>query len=139
MTPTAHKLGPGILKFGETGSEQEFSSQVTKCELNPSYSDAETTPVLSGDSYTDEGDWEGTLSGEFLQEYGAESLIAWCWQNRNKIVPFEFKPRSDQSIGFKGKVQVLPVTVGGDVRTANTTEFEWKITSEPEMTTGTAA
>lgn len=136
MTVTAHKLGPGILKFGETASEQEFSSHTTKTELEPKWKDEDPVPTLSGEEYQDEGSFEGTLSGEFLQEYGMQGLVAWTWKNTGKVVPFTFRPRGDQALTFTGECMIRAVKVGGDVKKANTAEFEFKLTKMPEFKDG---
>lgn len=133
MAITVHKLGPGILKFGATGSEQEFGTHVTKIELSPSWKDEDAIVTLSGDSYQPEGAFEGTISGEFLQEYGIKSLLAWTWNNTGQTVPFTFTPRSDSEVTFTGECVVRAVTVGGDVDSTNTAEFEWKVTKMPTM------
>lgn len=136
MAVTAHKLGPGFLKFGEVASEQEFGSHVTKIELAPSWKDEDPIPVLSGDEYLDDdGGFEGKISGEFLQEYTMAGLVAWTWNNTGQIVPFTFTPRDDAELTFTGRCQVRAVKVGGDVKTANTAEFEWKVLELPTMAT----
>lgn len=140
MAVTAHKLGPGHLTLGETGTEQEFGSHVTRCEIAPSWNEEDPIPVLSGDQYLDdEGEFEGTLSGEFLQEYSVDSLVHWTWQNTGKLLPFRFKPRDDADLEWTGNVMVRAVNVGGDVKTANTAEFEWKLDKLPEVTTAAPA
>lgn len=128
------KLGPGSLKLGETGSPREMASEVTKCTIEPSWKDEDPTPVLDGSEFYDEGRFEGTLSGEFMQEYSMKSLVAWTWENTGKELPFVFRPRNDNDMTITGKVIVRAVSVGGDVKTANTASFEWKISGGmPEM------
>lgn len=138
MPPKVHKLGPGLLTLGETASEQEFGSQCTRVAVEPSWGDEDPIPVLSGEEYSEPGEFEGTLTGEFLQEYGLASLIAWTWENTGKWVPFRFKPRNDAEMLLTGEVRVLAVTVGGDVKSTNTSEFEWQVRELPEMTFDTA-
>lgn len=133
MAVSAHKLGPGFLKFGATGSEQEFGTHVTRAELAPSWNEEDPVPVLSGDQYLDEGTFEGTISGEFLQEYTLDGLVHWTWEHTGEVVPFTFTPRGDGELSFTGQCQVRAVTVGGDVKTANTAEFEWKVLELPEI------
>lgn len=135
MSVNAHKLGPGILKFGETGSEQEFGTHVTKVELAPSWKDEDPIPVLSGDAYQDEGEFEGTISGEFLQEYSLDGLVHWTWLNTGKVLGFTYTPRDDADLSFTGECMVRAVKVGGEVKKANTAEFEWKLTKMPELAT----
>lgn len=136
MTVTAHKLGPGRLKFGDTGSAQEFGSHTTKTELSPSWKDEDPIPTLDGDQYVDEGEFEGTISGEFLQEYSVTGLVAWTWKNTGKVLTFTFTPNTEGALTFTGECVIRAVKVGGDVKKANTAEFEFKLTKMPEIATG---
>lgn len=133
---TAHKLGPGTLKFGATGSEQEFASHVTTCTISPSFNEEDPIPTLSGDQFVD-GDavFEGTISGEFLQEYTVTGLVKWTWDHNGETVPFVFTPRNDAELSWTGECVVRPVNVGGEVKTANTAEFEWRVLELPNVET----
>ncbi len=133
MAVTVTKLGPGTLKFGEMGDEQEFATHVTKCELSPDEADGEKIKVLSGDVYVEDGEFEGKISGEFFQEFGLESLVNWTWKNHNKVMKFTFTPNTDAGMVFTGECKVKAVKIGGDVGKANTTEFEWSVLSMPKI------
>lgn len=133
MSVTVTKLGPGSLKFGETASAEEFATHVTKVEIDPAEGDGDKITVLSGDVYVEDGDFEGTISGEFYQEYGLDSLVNWTWTNHGKTMPFTFTPTTDAGLTYTGEVKVKAVKVGGDVGKANTTEFEWSLTKMPEI------
>lgn len=135
----AQTLGPGTLKFGETGSEQEFAASTTKTELKPELSLDDAVGLLNGDDYQPEGTWGGTISGTFYQEYSAESLIAWCYTNAGSTLAFTFHPRSDSALSWTGNCVISPVTVGGDAKKTNTTDFEFKLVGKPEMSTTTGA
>lgn len=133
---TAHKLGPGTLKFGETGSEQEFASHVTACTISPSFNEEDPIPTLSGDQFVDgDATFEGTISGEFLQEYTVEGLVKWTWDNNGQTVPFVFTPRTDAELSWKGQCVIRPVNVGGEVKVANTAEFEFRVLELPTIAT----
>ena len=133
---TAHKLGPGTLKFGDTGSEQEFASHVTTCTISPSFNEEDPIPTLSGDQFVDgDATFEGTISGEFLQEYTVEGLVKWTWDHNGETVPFVFTPRTDAELSWKGQCVIRPVNVGGEVKTANTAEFEFRVLELPTIET----
>lgn len=138
---TAHKLGPGSLKFGDTGDAQEFAVRLTSCTVAPTWADPEVTPVLSGDQVSDPGEFEGTISGSIFQDFEMSGLVAWTWENKFEDLPFTFIPRNEGGIKVTGTVQIMPLSIGGDVKTANQSEFEWKLTSEPSLSAndGTAA
>ena len=133
---TAHKLGPGTLKFGDTGSEQEFASHVTTCTISPSFNEEDPIPTLSGDQFVDgDATFEGTISGEFLQEYTVEGLVKWTWDHNGETVPFVFTPRTDAELSWRGECVIRPVNVGGEVKTANTAEFEFRVLELPTIET----
>lgn len=133
MAIKKQKLGPGTLFIGETGSGQEFGAQVTTVAVEPSYSDGDRQVVLSGDVDQEEAEWEGTLTGEFFQDYGMESLLRWTWDNDGQTLPFKFVPHSASGLEVSGNVKVRPVTIGGEVDTENTSEFEWTLPEKPTL------
>lgn len=126
------KLGPGTLTIGETGSGQEIAKQATAVAIEPSYSDGERQIVLSGDTDQEAGEWEGTLTATFFQDYGADSLLLWTWDHDGETMPLTFTPRTG---GFtvSGSVVVRPATIGGDVDTENTSEIEWNLPEKPTI------
>lgn len=125
MAIKAQQLGPGSLKFGETGSEIEFAVMCKSVTVEPDYDEGDTITVLSGDTDT-EGDTESyTLSGELYQEYSAMSLLVWCRVNAGAVVPFKFKPDNDSEFEVRGEVRVRALTIGGDVKEKNTSDFEF--------------
>lgn len=125
MAVKTQKLGPGVLRFGETASEQEFSSQVTSVLLEPDFDSEDPIPVLSGEEVPGDETETYVLSGEFLQEYSMESLLVWCKANSGTVLPFTFTPNSNAGFSVTGSVVIRAVAIGGDVKTSNTTEFEF--------------
>lgn len=135
MTIKADKLGPGFLKFGETGTEQEFGSQVTKLELTPEFEDGDVLPVLSGEELSGDDTESYKLGGEFLQDYsGMSSLIVWCKTNSGTDLPFEYVPNKEGGLKVNGVAKIRAVKIGGDVKQRNTTEFEFKGVGDYEFT-----
>ncbi|MFB9775381.1 hypothetical protein [Brevibacterium otitidis] len=127
MAVKADQLGPGILKFGTTGSEGEFSSQVTKVELAPEFDQDDNIPVLSGEEVAGDSTESYTLTGEFLQDYsGMTSLLVWCKKHAGKQMKFEYVPSKSGGLKITGECVIRPVKIGGDVKKRNTTEFEFK-------------
>lgn len=138
MSFTPQKLGPGHLKFGSTGSEQEFGSMTTATSIEPDIKEEEPVPMLDGSNYVEQGEILGTLKGTFYQDYTMEGLTAWTWTNGGKNMPFEFRPRNDSDMVITGSCMIKPVTVGGDPNKANTADFEFTLTARPVMTKATA-
>lgn len=133
-------LGPGRLTIGEVASAQEFGTLVTKCMIEPDVDEGDTEYVLSGDEYS-EGDTEtAKLTGEFFQDTdaGMQSLVVWCRTNTGKDFPFTFVPNNEHELEVVGTVTVRTVSVGGDVKKKNTSEFEWKVKSDWKFQTKTA-
>lgn len=125
MAAKTHKLGPGSLKFGATGSEQEFAVGCRQVAVEPETEEGDMVPVLSGDEYSEGDEDSYTLTGEILQTYEASSFILWAHENHGTEVPFVFVPDNDKDFGVTGTVKVRRVTIGGEVKERNTSEFEW--------------
>lgn len=127
MAIKSNKLGAGTLKFGEVGDEEEFASQVTAVKLSPTINEDDDINVLSGETLDGDETEEWTLNGTFLQDYsGLTSLIVWCKENSGVTMPFTFTPTTTAGLTVIGEVKIRPVELGGDVKTRNTTDFEFK-------------
>ena len=48
MSLTPQKLGPGHLKFGDTGTAQEFGSMTTATSIEPDIKEEDPVPMLDG-------------------------------------------------------------------------------------------
>lgn len=124
-TPKAHKLGPGSLALGETGTSVEFAVALRSCTVEPETDEGDSLPVLSGDEF-DEGDEDSfTLSGTLLENYDLDSVQVWAHLNRGTKVPFLFRPDNDKALGIKGEVKVRRIAFGGDVKERNEVDFEF--------------
>lgn len=125
-------LGPGMLTFGESGTLQEFGAAVTAVSLEPSYSDGDVVPFLDGseDREQDEETW--TLNGTIQQQLTADALEDWCFDHRGEEVPFTFVPNGDDTgKHWSGTVRMRAVTIGGDVKSKNTSDFELPMLGAP--------
>lgn len=126
MAIKSTKLGPGRLTFGETGTPTEFGSQITNARIEPSYDSEDPIPVLSGEELAGDETATYVLAGTFLQDYtGMSSLIVWCKENEGAVLPFTFVPSTDGGLQATGTVKIRAVTAGGDVKTRNTSDFEF--------------
>lgn len=135
-SPISQTLGPGTLSFGPAGSGKDFSSRTTKTEFAPEAKTEDPKGLLNGDDYQPEPQWGGTISGTFYQEYGSDSLIAWCYTHAGEIIDFVFIPKTGAGLAWKGKCIVAPVKVGGDAKKTNETDFSFQITGDkPTMGT----
>lgn len=115
MPVKSHKTGPGTLKFGDTGDEVEWGTQVRSCTVTPSVDKDDPLEVLSGDKIGGARTETYKLSGSILQSYDLESLLLWAHVNAGKDIAFTFTPNSAQELGVSGIVTVERIPIGGDV------------------------
>lgn len=126
MPVKSNRLGPGSLKFGETGSLVEFAMGVRSCTVEPETETGEELFVLSGESISEGDEDSYVLTGSVLQSYDASSFILWAHENNGLEVPFVFTPDNDKDFGVEGVVRVRRVAIGGDVKERNASDFEFQ-------------
>lgn len=131
MVAKSHVLGPGSLKLGETATQRETAAQLTKFSLEPSTDFEDDVPVLSGESVAGDASTDWALKGTANQDFDLESLEMWCYRYRLQEVPFLFTPSSAHAVSWSGVCTIVPLTVGGDVKKKNTSDFEFRVIGEP--------
>lgn len=131
MVVKASKLGPGSLTVGVPASAREWGGQLTKCALTPDTSFEDNVPVLSGEELSGDATTTWNLTGTILQDYDLDSLEDFAYQNRLKDLPFVFTPSNAGQREYSGTCTVVPLAVGGDVKTRNTSDFEFRVVGEP--------
>ena len=133
MAISSHKLGPGSLTFGEIASEQEFASQLRNAVLTPDTEEEDPIDVLSGEQIDGDETYTWTIGGTLLDGYTMDSLAVWAHTNKGLVLPFEFIPNAEISGGMKwaGNAKIRPIAHGGDVKTRNENDFEFKVIGEP--------
>jgi hypothetical protein len=132
MAPKAHRLGPGSLKFGETGTPMEFAAQLTNARISPSINEEDAIDVLSGETIDGDDTIDWVVAGTLHQSFDKAGLVYWCFENRLTVVPFDFVPNTDEAdYGWRGNCKIVPIDAGGDVKTKNTSDFEFKVIGEP--------
>lgn len=125
MSVKSHRLGPGSLKFGATGSEQEFAFGLREVSIEPETEEGDSIPVLSGDEISDGDEDSYNLTGVMLQSYDESSFIVWAHTNHGTEVPFKFTPDNDKALGVTGTVKIRRVRIGGEVKARNDSDFEF--------------
>jgi hypothetical protein len=131
MVVKTSKLGPGSLTIGVPASAREWGGQLTKCALNPSTEFEDNVPVLSGEEVAGDATTTWNLSGTIFQSYDLDSLEDFAFVNRLKDLPFVFTPSKAGKREYSGTVTIVPLTVGGDVKVRNTSDFEFRVVGEP--------
>src|SRR5262245_20119802 len=137
------KLGPGLLTIGATGTEVDFTCQVTAAHVDWEVDEGDDTQVLCGEAVPGERAYSATLAGTLFQDLGAAApggIVEYSWDHKGEEVPFTFVPNTAAAVQVEGNVIVDPLTVGGDESGANmTSDFEWAIVGDPILGPVTAA
>lgn len=131
MPVKSSQLGPGSLTIGQPASSREWGGQLTKCALTPSTDFEDNIPVLDGGELSGDATTTWILGGTLLQDYDLDSLEDFAFENRLKDLPFVFTPSNTGKREYSGVVTVVPITVGGDVKKRNTSDFEFRVLGEP--------
>lgn len=132
MPIKADALGPGRLTFGEAGSPSEWGAQLTKCDLTYKLDEEDPIPVLSGEELDGDDTLTSELSGTVFQSMDKAGLIYWSKLHSMEKVPFEFVPSTAASeFSIKGVVKIVPLTIGGDVKKRNTSDFTFRCVGDP--------
>lgn len=136
MAIQSYKMGPGTLTLG-AGGAQDVSAQVRACTVACSESSTteDAIPVLTGEEIPEEEAvtlaW--SIAGSFLQDIAVAGLVAYTWANASEEVPFEFVPNTAAGRQVTGTCRLVPLSIGGDVKSRPTTDFEWKIVDTPVL------
>ncbi|MFS0289136.1 hypothetical protein ACL1FZ_08560 [Corynebacterium striatum] len=127
-------MGPGTLIFDKPGGNAEFSANVTSVTVGADADKGDALLVLSGDTIPGDRTYAWKLSATTYQSLKEGGIIDYSWNNAGKTVPFEFKPKDGIESTVTGSVVIDPVTLGGEVGTKPTSDFEWEIVGTPKLT-----
>jgi hypothetical protein len=134
----SYKLGPGTLTLGTAPDDSEFSMQLTNCRVDPSENVDEGDDLNLLDGSTLEGDDNVTysyeLSGTAVQDLLDTGFTAYCWDNKGLTVDFDFVPVTARVANVTGQVRIRPITIGGDAKTRNTSDFTFTVIGDPDFT-----
>lgn len=121
-------LGPGSLKIGGTGSEHDFSADVTNTALAPSTDTEDPDNFLDGHSEGGSQTESWTLTGSVKEDFSMDGLQVWCNQHSGEELPFTFIPNTSGTVQWKGKVTIASIQIGGDVKSKNANDFSFAAT-----------
>jgi|SRR5262245_17038864 len=139
MPAKVTKLGPGTLKVGATGTEVDFTCQVTAAHVDWTVDEGDDTVVLCGETVPGERTYSSVLAGTLYQDLSTGGIVEYSWVHRGETQPFTFEPNDEWAASVAGNLILDPLTVGGDTAGENmTSDFEWKIVGDPTFTAGTA-
>ena len=135
MPINSYKLGPGEFTLGV--APLDVSCQLAAISVVPTENvdTLDAVPVLCGDELPQEENasisWQ--LTGTMLQDIAPAGVVAYTWANAGVEVPFVFVPNSVAAQEITATVRVVPLTVGGDVKTRPTSDFTWSIIGAPTL------
>ena len=135
MPAIVNKLGPGTVTIGETGTEVDFSCQVTAAHVDWTEDAEDSVTVLCGESVPGSRSYEAAFAGTVLQDLGATpGLVEYTWSHKGEQVPFVFVPSTAAGKQVSGQVILTPLRVGGEEAGANMdSDFEWPIVGDPVL------
>jgi len=139
MPTDSYKLGPGTLTLGTDPADQEFSMQLTNCRVEPAENvdEGEDLNLLDGSTLAGEDNvtYDATLSGTAVQDLKTSGFTAYCWANAGELVDFVFVPVTARPTAtVEGQCRITPITIGGDVKTRNTSDFAFVCPELPVFT-----
>lgn len=137
MAIETYKLGPGTLTLG--AGPLQVAGQITNARVDWSESVSggrDPIPVLSGEELAGEDgnpSYNAVLAGTLLQDLAAAGVIAWSWTNKGTEQAFTFVPNTVEARQVQGILVPVPLTIGGDVKVENTSDFSWRIIGDPDF------
>lgn len=140
MATDSYKLGPGSLILGVGVDDNEYSSQVTNCRVEPTENveEGDDLDLLDGTTLDGEDNvtYDYALAGTIVQDLNVDGFTDYTWSNKGTEVGFKFIPNTARgaTVGFTGTVRIVPVLVGGDVKKRNTADFTFAIIGDPTWT-----
>lgn len=137
-TPKSQKLGPGVLKLGETGTEIDISCQVTSVKITWSSDSEDDIPVLCGGFMPGDETYNATLEATLVQDLSEDGVIDFTWKHRGEVMKLEFTPTTGNA-KVTGSVKINPMELGGDVRKTNTSDVEFPFMGDPDFKPLTAS
>lgn len=134
----ADALGPGKLTIGPTGSAKQLMVQCTKAALTPSIDTGESINFLDGTAEAGEVTITWALDVTLSQDYAPSSLNNWLLEEAGNEHPFTFQPRNGTDYAaYSGRLTVVPGSIGGDVKTKNTSDISFPCADKPTVASGT--
>lgn len=128
------KFGPGVLTFGEAGTEIDVSCQVNSCTIEPSKDTADSTTKLCGTVKAGAVTYTYTLGGNLdLDDETAGGFFYFTQDNAGKEIAFTYTPDNATPGGTaKGTVVIDPLSFGGEEYGEDmTSDFEFDMVGKP--------
>ncbi|MCT1804384.1 hypothetical protein M3B20_01365 [Corynebacterium sanguinis] len=136
-TPTAPvkrkllTLGPGSLVIGSIGTPLDMSCQLTAFSIEWEVDAEDAEPTLCGDLIGGARTYTATAKGTVFQDIETDGVIDYSWKHKGTEAPFKFVTDETNAAAVTGRLIIDPITLGGDVRTRNKSDFEWQCVGDP--------
>lgn len=139
MTAQTEKLGPGLLKIGVTGTEQDISCLINNAVIAMSKDESDATTKLCGDVRSGTITYTFALSGNLDTDVADGSgFFAFSQANAGTEQAFEFTPSTAAGTKAAGTLVVDPLDFGADEMGADlTSDFEFSLVGKATYTYGT--
>jgi hypothetical protein len=129
----------GTLTFTPTtpGTPEDFSCQVTNVTVTGEYdNDGDPVSTLCGETHPAPRKSNGYhLTGTFIQDFDSPTGIwQFTFDHELEPVPFSFKPNdSSPGMTITGTAIIEMGDLGGDMRTRNTSDFDFVLSAKPTI------
>lgn len=136
MSVVTYEVGDGTLKLGPAGVK-DISCQVEELAIDPSevVKTTDARPVLCGGEIPKKDvatvDWK--MVGKIVQDLAAAGVVAYTWDNAGEELDFEFIPSTAGARKVTGVVRIVPIKLGGAVKTEPNSDISWQIIGTPVL------
>lgn len=130
---TAHNQKLKVITLDIGGSE--FQAQVSTWKLNNDTDDPKTVYVFAtGEEFAEDADPAYSLDVTFYSDWRSNGISDYLWQHDGQDVTFQLDHHPDiaaEHVRWNGTLHIKAPSVGGDVRTTETTEVKFLIIGTP--------
>lgn len=132
MTNT-YKPGPGKLLLGTVPLAVQAQLTSVTVGVKENVKSDDPVPTLDGGEVTGDDDvtFDFTLSGNLFQDLAVGAVVDWSWDNMGTEQPFVYVPNNELNRAVNGVVHVVPIEIGGEVKTKARSDFEYRIKGKP--------
>lgn len=133
---TSHILGPGVFTIGSGPLAVQAQLTNLRIEWSESVTSDDDRDFLDGTSElgVQTASYRATVSGTVQQDdLAAAGFVAWTWTNKGTEQDFTFVPNNDVDRQVSGVCVPVPVTIGGDVKKKNTSDFTFRCPEDPVL------
>lgn len=137
MPVKSFKLGPGVLTLGEAGTALSIEAQIANARVDWSenVSSTDDLDLLNGETLAgdENATYRATLAGNLVQDITTGGVVEWSWLNKGTEQAVRFVPSTAEGREVVGVIVPVPLTLGGDVKTRNRSDFTWRFVGDPEL------